>query len=102
MLLLPHIVALAESTQERSGARVTGAFKKPSRPVNLAIDPKDFKPSPSETIAAGQRVLHLKFGEGKVLAIDGGPENRVATIHFKDIDNPERRIMLKFAKLQIL
>lgn len=48
------------------------------------------------------RVLHLKFGTGKVLHIDGGRDNRVATIFFEGIDNPQRRIMLKFAKLQIL
>jgi DNA helicase-2/ATP-dependent DNA helicase PcrA len=47
-------------------------------------------------------VLHLKFGEGKVINVDGGKGNRVATIHFKNVDNPQRRIMLKFAKLQIL
>ena len=48
------------------------------------------------------RVLHLKFGEGEVIKIDGARDKRVATINFNQIDNPERRIMLKFAKLQIL
>ena len=47
-------------------------------------------------------MLHLKFGKGKVTRIDGARENRVATIQFQDIDDPERRIMLRFAKLQIL
>jgi DNA helicase-2/ATP-dependent DNA helicase PcrA len=48
------------------------------------------------------KVLHLKFGEGKVLSIEGGDANRVATIFFRELDNPQRRIMLKYAKLQIL
>ena len=44
--------------------------------------------------------MHLKFGEGKVMKID---ERQVATIHFKEIyDSPEKRIMLQYAKLQIL
>ncbi len=80
-------------------ARVSGNFKRrssaPSRPV---IDPKDFKPSAPDQIQAGVRVLHLKFGEGKVLSLDGG----VATIFFKSADNPNKKIMLKFAKLQVL
>ncbi len=29
-------------------------------------------------------------------------DNKVATIHFDQLDSPERRIMLRFAKLQIL
>lgn len=66
------------------------------------VDPSTFKPSPSSEIQTGMKVLHLKFGEGKVLSIDGAATNRVATIFFKEIDDPQKRIMLKFAKLQIL
>lgn len=86
-----------------SGAKVSGNFKRGmAAPQRLMADPKTFSPSPSTDIQAGMKVLHLKFGEGKVLSIDGGRDNRVATIHFKDVDNPQRRLMLKFAKLQIL
>lgn len=87
-------------SESRSRAGVQGAFKKAHR--QPTIDPSSFNPSPSSEIEAGMRVLHLKFGEGKVLKIDGGQNNRIATIAFDDIDNPERRIMLKYAKLQIL
>ena len=87
-----------------SGAKVMGNFKRKASSPNagLMVDPKTFKPSPSDQIQTGMKVLHLKFGEGKVLSIDGGSGNRVATIFFKNVDNPQRRIMLKFAKLQIL
>ena len=86
-----------------SGARVTGNFKKRNSAVTARkIDPKSFNPSPSSSIQVGMRVLHLKFGEGKVMSIDGAKDNRVATIFFKEVDNPQRRLMLKFAKLQIL
>ncbi len=66
----------------------------------LSINPEDFEPSPSSTIKEGMKVLHLKFGEGKVTSID---EREVATIYFDGLhDNKEKRIMLKYAKLQIL
>jgi DNA helicase II / ATP-dependent DNA helicase PcrA len=87
---------------QRRGAGVSGYFKKKDNDGALMADPATFKPSPSDQIQAGMKVMHLKFGEGKVLAVDGGRDNRVATIFFKDSDTPERRIMLKFAKLQIL
>ncbi len=87
----------------RSG--VSGLFK-PRSSANQAVpvvNPKDFKPNAPTEIQAGMKVLHMKFGEGKVLAIDGANDGRVATIFFKDLDDgTQKRIMLKFAKLQIL
>jgi DNA helicase-2/ATP-dependent DNA helicase PcrA len=87
-----------------AGASVQGSFKRPAAAgPRLNIDPADFKPAPSSQIQAGMKVLHLKFGEGKVLNIDGGTDNRVATIFFPQSGDPQqKRIMLKFAKLQIL
>jgi len=80
--------------------KLMGNFKKLSAPKSLAVDPKDFKPSPSETIKEGMKVLHMKFGEGIVQSID---DRFVATIVFSQLsDNAEKRIMLQFAKLQIL
>ncbi|MEP7266947.1 MAG: UvrD-helicase domain-containing protein [Saprospiraceae bacterium] len=67
-----------------------------------SIDPKDFKADNAEHIQVGMEVLHMKFGAGKVLHIDGARDNRVATIEFKALDDPQRRIMLKFSKLQII
>lgn len=82
-----------------SSASVKGNFKRPVRRSNTpAINITDFKPSPSDQIRAGMSVLHLKFGKGKVILI----ENGIAQIHFKGVDNPQKKIMLKFAKLQIL
>lgn len=87
-----------------SGASVKGNFSRPraAQTSRVQVDPSNFKPSPHEQIQAGMKVLHLRFGEGKVISIDGNKNNRIATIHFKDVDNPQRRIALKFAKLQIL
>jgi len=81
-----------------------GGIKKlrQSRRAMPAIDVANFSPSPTEKIIEGAEVLHLKFGKGKVVKIDGARDNRVATIEFENIDDPTRRIMLRFAKLQVL
>ncbi len=98
-----HVRSQPSFSEKAGPASVKGFFKPRNQSQSTFMaDPNSFEPSPSEKIQPGMKVLHLKFGEGKVLAIDGGKENRVATIFFKDIDNPQRRIMLKFAKLQIL
>ncbi|MCC6725888.1 MAG: ATP-binding domain-containing protein, partial [Saprospiraceae bacterium] len=98
-----HAAPTAGSSPSKSG--VSGSFKPrgPQQEVALRIDPASFKPSPSEHIQAGHKVLHLKFGEGKVVAVDGSGDKRMATIFFPDLDvDKQKRIMLKFAKLQIV
>ncbi|MEM9527192.1 MAG: UvrD-helicase domain-containing protein [Bacteroidota bacterium] len=91
----------------RHRARVTGIVP-PSRSRGTAkfakpvVDPASFKPSPISDIEVGVRVLHLKFGEGRVTKLDGGADNRIASIHFSDLPQPEKRIMLRFAKLQVV
>jgi DNA helicase-2/ATP-dependent DNA helicase PcrA len=76
--------------------RGTAKFSKPK------VDPSTFKPNAPDEIEVGQNVMHLKFGEGRVTKLDGGADNRIATIHFSDLAQPEKRIMLRFAKLQVL
>ncbi len=105
---IDNITVLRQRDAQSSGMtfgspkKLTGNFKPlPSaRPVSLGIDPKDFKPNPEQDLQAGMKVLHLKFGQGKIVSID---DRRVATIHFDQIrDSPDKRIMLQYAKLQIL
>lgn len=67
-----------------------------------AVDPSGFKASPPEAIVPGVTVLHLKFGQGRVTSVEGPRDNKVATIQFQGDELPERRIVLKFAKLQVL
>jgi DNA helicase-2/ATP-dependent DNA helicase PcrA len=59
----------------------------------------NFKASPSSKIVAGAKVMHERFGEGKVVAVEG-TSNRIATILFGD-EIGEKRIMLKYAKLMV-
>lgn len=86
------------------GARtpIRGASLRKKKTAAPTPPPADFKAANADDIREGMEVLHLKFGKGKVLKIDGRNESRVATIYFGDIDNPQRRIMLRFAKLHIL
>jgi DNA helicase-2/ATP-dependent DNA helicase PcrA len=63
--------------------------------------PIQIKVSPVHLIVAGAKVLHERFGEGKVISIEGAPDNKIATIFF-GTEIGEKRIMLKFAKLQVL
>jgi len=57
----------------------------------VADDPKSLR--------TGQKVLHQRFGKGTIRHIAEG-ENSIATVEF--INLGEKKIMLKFAKLQIL
>ncbi len=92
----------AQTSKIAPRARVSGSLKKKRTEAVLNIDPADFKPSAAGDIQEGMKVLHMKFGEGKVIQIDGDRDKKVATINFSQIDDSERRLMLKFAKLQIL
>ena len=62
---------------------------------------ENFKPSPTSQVVAGMKIMHERFGEGKVIAIEGTGGNRIATILFGN-GVGEKRIMLKYAKLMIL
>ena len=100
-----HFEAMVEirSKPRLPQPRKIGGMRKLNAPSYAPdVDLANFKASPSNAIEQGMAVLHMKFGKGKIMRIDGALDNRVATIHFHDIDDPERRIMLRFAKLQIL
>jgi len=95
----------AERSSTSKGASVSGNFANPrlknmsqANTTNLA----NFNPSPVNDLIEGASVLHQKFGEGKIISVEGPKENRVATIQFKNDEMAERRIVLKFAKLQVI
>ncbi|MDO8366757.1 MAG: UvrD-helicase domain-containing protein [Saprospiraceae bacterium] len=95
----------AQEGRPSRGASVSGNFANPrilkmNPPATAAL--ANFKASPVEDLIAGAAVAHQKFGEGKIISVEGPKENRVATIQFNNDEMPERRIVLKFAKLQVL
>jgi DNA helicase-2/ATP-dependent DNA helicase PcrA len=51
-------------------------------------------------IQPGVEVLHEKFGQGKVLRLEGSADNRKATIFFPS--SGEKQILLKFARLKVV
>lgn len=78
--------------------KLEGAFNKVG--AMPKIDASKFVASPIDKIKVGSKVLHLKFGEGSVQAID---ERQVATIIFPHAsDSKEKRIVLQFAKLMVI
>ncbi len=90
-------------TVEGQRAKIQGNFAPRATRAKTAVAvPKNFVAAAPHEINAGMKVKHLKFGKGKVLSIDGYNDAKVATIFFQGIHNPRRRIMLKFAKLQII
>ena len=61
----------------------------------------DFVPDDAMSLQVGMEVEHQRFGFGKVVALDGSPSERMATIFFQN-DVDQKKIMLKFAKLRIV
>jgi len=61
----------------------------------------DFVPDDAMSLQVGMEVEHQRFGFGKVVALDGSPSERMATIFFQN-DVGQKKIMLKFAKLRIV
>jgi DNA helicase-2/ATP-dependent DNA helicase PcrA len=60
----------------------------------------NFKADDLADLQSGMEVVHQRFGAGKVINLEGDPSNKIATIFFKS--HGQKRIMLKYAKLQIL
>ena len=91
---------VASSTVSRPRARVQ-QIKKPQQIKKVVELPEDFKPSPISALFEGARILHPRFGKGKIVSIDGNISNKIATIGF-GTDICDKHIMLKFAKIQLL
>ena len=54
----------------------------------------------SSKVGVGDKVVHLKFGKGQVIGLEGSEQNIKAKIKFEKIG--EKNLLLKFAKLKIL
>jgi DNA helicase II / ATP-dependent DNA helicase PcrA len=101
-----NAVPSREPSNANPRASVTGNFSNPrlrqAKSVLSAAVPEHFKPSAPEQIVPGATVLHLKFGKGRVTSVEGTKDNKLAAITFEGDELPERRIVLKFAKLQVV
>ncbi len=69
-------------------------------PKPISANSEPFIPDDPANLQNGMDVIHEKFGEGKVIAMEGQGINRIATIFFEGYG--QKKIMLKFARLKIL
>lgn len=81
--------------------RTPQRLKKIERPQNTQSTPTiPNTPSEINSIQVGMNVTHSKFGNGKVLAIEGAADSRKAIVFFEGVG--QKQLLLKFAKLTIL
>ena len=65
------------------------------------VSDENFVADHPDKIQSGMLVQHQRFGNVKVLTIDGQEPNRKATVFFQDIKET-KQLLLKFAKLKIM
>lgn len=88
--------------------RQFGKAPQPETKKFTRIVPKNTQTAPAQTnspseiasIQVGVKVLHAKFGAGKVLQIEGSGNETKATIFFENVG--QKQLMLKFAKLTVI
>ncbi|MBL6963483.1 MAG: UvrD-helicase domain-containing protein [Bacteroidetes bacterium] len=86
-------------TSDASKSRIR--INKPKlKPQPRHIPPPDFIPDDTSSLRAGMEVEHSRFGQGKVIRIDGLAGNKKATINFNNFG--EKQILLKFAKMKVI
>ena len=88
---LPSLKKLADKLASNSAANTP-----PHQPST-----GNFTPDDATQIKTGMQVEHQKFGFGEVVAIEGGPQNRMASIDFGTA-NGIKKIMLNYAKVRIV
>ncbi|MCQ2298438.1 MAG: UvrD-helicase domain-containing protein, partial [Bacteroidales bacterium] len=76
-------------------------FVRVAKPQNTQTGPTQGN-SPAEiaAIQVGLKVMHAKFGVGKVLQIEGSGNDAKALIFFENVG--QKQLMLKFAKLTVI
>jgi DNA helicase-2/ATP-dependent DNA helicase PcrA len=105
---------MAEKKKDQGKASVNPFKKSPSKPP-VSSDGKPLKKvasgagnssappvkaSSTHGLAEGVKVMHEKFGKGKVLRIEGSAPNEKATVFFPSAG--QKQLLLKFAKLEIV
>ena len=76
--------------------------EKLQQPAAVAHQPtSDFKADDPMEMETGMKIEHQKFGFGTITSVEGGVNNRIATIQFEG-GHGQKKIMLNFAKLRIV
>ena len=58
------------------------------------------EPNNNHLLQVGMQVEHIKFGQGKILQIEGSSGNKKAIVFFQSVG--KKQLLLKFAKLKII
>ncbi len=80
--------------------KLADKLQKPAAAVHTPS--ADFKANDPMEMEIGMEIEHQKFGFGTITALEGGANNRIATITFKDSGHGQKKIMLNYAKLRIV
>jgi DNA helicase-2/ATP-dependent DNA helicase PcrA len=75
---------------------VPGKYKKVVNAGNASLIPANGS-DPGE-FAEGDAVQHERFGNGKIISIEGVPPNTTATVEFEN--DGRKKLLLRFAKLK--
>lgn len=67
--------------------------------VSAVTSSTDFVPSDIELILPGCMVTHERFGEGKVVSVEGNGSNKKATVNFQGVG--QKQLLLRFARLKL-
>lgn len=89
----------ASSSAPQLKKKTPAATPNPLRPVPKGPTAGN-SPAEIAAIQVGMTVFHVKFGTGKVQAIEGNGDSRKAIVFFEGVG--EKQLMLKFAKLTIV
>jgi len=68
--------------------------------TDISKDPANFSASDIEDIRVGMTVEHMRFGQGRVMSIEGNGPNKKTTVLFDGIG--AKQLLLQYAKLKIV
>ncbi|WP_143308157.1 ATP-dependent helicase [Chitinophaga vietnamensis] len=83
------------------GSNPRPAPKPVSSAASTHVPTPGFAPDDPAEMTPGMEVEHQKFGFGTITAMEGAPNNRIATVVFPK-GGGEKKIMLNYAKLRIV
>jgi DNA helicase-2/ATP-dependent DNA helicase PcrA len=90
----------ADSAEQFTGISLTGRKLKKLTPDANQKSPVTGNQDDLNSLKVGMMVEHDRFGQGKVLQVEGEGSNRKATVFFPAVG--QKQLLLKFAKLRIL
>jgi DNA helicase-2/ATP-dependent DNA helicase PcrA len=96
----PRPAAQQQAPATRSTPHPGPNFKKTSRLTAPPAQTAAFEANDASQIMVGMEVEHQKFGTGKVLQMEGNPDDRKATVFFPG--HGHKQLLLRYAKLRIV